>query len=140
MGCGAPSWVCLVENEVGAELGGRLLRSPHTLPGVHRRLKGSHVLTAHLEGGILGGISLGPPDPTSPGRCRSRGMGPSQACSSSGIPRHCMPEAVRDAALVSRLLCLGRSPAREALLPGPKKSLWVAFMPPEATPILGSHA
>lgn len=97
------------------------------------------MLTAHLEGGILGGISLGPPDPTRPGRCRSRGMGPSQACSSSGIPRHCVPEAVRDAALVSRLLCLGRSPAREALLPGPKKSLWVAFMPPEATPILGSH-
>lgn len=66
-------------------------------------------------------------------------MGPSQTCSPSGIPRHCMPEAVRDAARVSRLLCLGRSPHKEALLPGSKESLWVVLMPPEATPILGSH-
>ena len=118
MGCGAPTWVCPVENEMGAELGGRLLRSPHTLPGIHRQLRGSHVLIAHqaVGGGGLGGISLGPPDPTSPGRCRSRGMGPSQTCSPSGIRRHCMPEAVRDAARVSRLLCLGRSPPQRSTL------------------------
>ena len=91
------------------------------------------------RGGGLGGISLGPPDPTSPGRCRSRGTAPSQACSPSGIPRHCMPEAVRNVAVVSRLLCLGRSPPREALLPEHEKSLWVVFTPPEVTPILGSH-
>lgn len=59
----------------------------HTLRHVHRRLKGSHAtLTAHLEEGILGGISPRPARPHKPGRCRSRGMGPSQACSSSGIP------------------------------------------------------
>lgn len=126
---------------MGAELGGHLLRSPHTLPGIHRWLRGSRVLVAHQVAGRggLGGISLGPPDPTSPGRCRSRGAGPSQACSPSGTPRHCMPEAVRDAAGVSRLLGLGRSSPREVLLPGRKESLWVVLMPPEAMPILGSH-
>ena len=118
VGRGAPTWVCPVENEMGAELGGHLLRSPHTLPGIHRWLRGSRVLVAHQVAGRggLGGISLGPPDPTSPGRCRSRGAGPSQACSPSGTPRHCMPEAVRDAAGVSRLLGLGRSSPQRSTL------------------------
>lgn len=43
-------------------------------------------------------------------------MAPSQACSPSGIPRHCMPEAVRDIAGVSRLLCLGKSPPERSTL------------------------
>lgn len=66
-------------------------------------------------------------------------MAPSQACSPSGIPRHCMPEAVRDTAGVSGCSAWGKAPPREALLPGHEKSLWVVFTPPEATPVLGSH-